>query len=73
MAKNIKEVRETIGKDDEPIKVVAYEPRMISIELGAYKLDDKANHNQKDVKSIELSEGMSIKAYDGGKIKEEQR
>ena len=37
MAKNIKEVRETIGKDDEPIKVAAYEPRIIVIELGEYK------------------------------------
>ena len=32
MAKNIKEVRETIGKDDEPIKVAAYEPRIITIK-----------------------------------------
>lgn len=73
MAKNIKEVRETIGKDNEPIKVVAYEPRMILIELGTYKLDDKVSYNQKDVKSDELSEGMSIKAYNGGKTSEVER
>ena len=50
MAKNIKEVRETIGKDDKPIKVAAYEPRIIVIELGEYKIDIKHNNNQKYVK-----------------------
>ena len=66
MAKNIKEVRETIGKDDEPIKVAAYEPRINVIELGEYKLDSKDNYNIKDFKSNELSEGMVIQAANGG-------
>ena len=34
--------------------------------LGEYKLDSKANYNQKDVKSNELSEGMVIQAVNGG-------
>ncbi len=66
MAKNIKEVRETIGKDDQSIKVAAYEPRVILIELGKYELDSKTNYNQKEVKSDELSEGMVIQASNGG-------
>lgn len=66
MAKNIKEVRETMGVYDEPIRVAAYEPRITVIELGKYKLADNANHSLREVESNQLEEGMVIAVGQGG-------
>ena len=59
MAKNIKEVRETIGVYDEPIRITV-------IELGKYKLADNANHSLREVESNQLEEGMVIAVGQGG-------
>lgn len=67
MAKNIKEVRETIGINDEPIRVTAYEPKITIIDLGKYEFSKSANQTQREVKSNEIADGMSIAVVAGGR------
>ena len=66
MAKNVKEVRETIGVNDKNISVAAYEPRITVIELGKYKFDENSNHSLRDIESNQLEEGMVIAVGNGG-------
>lgn len=66
MAKNIKEVRDTIGINDGGISVAAYEPKIIVIELGKYKLDSTTNYSKKDINSNEITEGMAVQVASGG-------
>lgn len=64
MAKNIADVRDTIGINDKPIAVCAMEKINI-IELGKEKLEAGNKAKVNDVKSTELSENVIIAVSNG--------
>lgn len=64
MAKNIADVRDTIGIKDRPIAVCAMEKINI-IELGKDKLEAGNKAKVNDVKSTELSENVIIAVSNG--------
>lgn len=71
MARNVAEVRETIGISDRPIAVCAMEKINI-IELGKEKLEAGTRARVKDVKSTELSENMIISVSIGNNPKKQE-
>lgn len=71
MARKSKDVKYTPAGKDDMFKIVGLDIKNI-IELGKDKLKVDNNVKVSDL-SIELTEGMIIKAYDGGKAVELER